>query len=90
MGKLSEKKRASNKRWDDANVDRMSMVLPKGYREKLKARADALGLPVNRYLRSLIDADLGISGQEETGKAIQTAHGCQDTPLPLGTTHGEN
>ncbi len=65
MGKLSEKKRASNKRWDDANVDRMSMVLPKGYREKLKARADALGLPVNRYLRNLIEADLATAEQPE-------------------------
>ena len=58
MAKLSEKKRISNKRWDDANVDRMSLVLPKGYRDKLKGRADSLGVPVNRYIRGLIDADL--------------------------------
>ena len=51
MRKYTEARKQGNKKWDSANLDRMSIALPKGYREAIKARADKEGLSVNAYIR---------------------------------------
>lgn len=37
MPKYTEKKRASNQKWDAANLDRISIALPKGKKDIIKA-----------------------------------------------------
>ena len=56
--KYSAKKRASNARWDGANLDRIGVAMPKGSKDKIKARAEKLGLSVNKYLSQLIGGDI--------------------------------
>ena len=60
---ISEKKKASNKRWNDENMntryDHIHLALPAGYRERLKAAADLEGESVNEYIRKAIDQRQG-------------------------------
>lgn len=57
MRKYTEARKQGNKKWDSANLDRMSIALPRGYREAIKARADKEGLSVNAYIRDLLEKD---------------------------------
>jgi len=60
---MSEKKRLSNKKWNDANLkvryDRIQLVVNKGKRDIIKAHADGKGMTVNEYVRKLISDDMG-------------------------------
>ncbi len=40
------------------HYDRVLLTLPAGEKQKVKDRAKMLGMPVNAYIRSLIEADL--------------------------------
>lgn len=48
--KYTENKKASNRKWDAANLDRMSIALPKGSRDAIKAHAAARGESVNGFI----------------------------------------
>ena len=60
---LSEKKRISNKKWNDANIsacyDRINFVVKKGARDKIKKHADSKDLGISEYIKRLISADMG-------------------------------
>lgn len=56
---LSEKKKISNANWDRDNIERLSLVLRKPLKSKIKERAAELDKPVNRYIVDLIKDDLG-------------------------------
>lgn len=62
MSPISEAQKRANKKWNDAHMkeryDRIQLVVPKGKREEIKARASDLGLTVNAYVLRLIDEDL--------------------------------
>ena len=47
MGKAATK--AKNK-YNDANYDRVSLVVPKGKKDEYKARAEAAGKSLNQYI----------------------------------------
>lgn len=55
MGKASTK--AHNK-YNQKAYDRINFVVPKGYKEEIKSRADSLGESVNAYIKRLIDQDI--------------------------------
>lgn len=81
MRKYTEARKQGNKKWDAANLDRLSIALPKGYREDLKTIADRNGLSVNGYIRSLIEKDnpgvFNISEAEPDSANIQVdGHFC--------------
>ena len=42
----------------------MVSMLPPDYKDIVKARADELGLSMTQYIKSLIDADCGITEDE--------------------------
>ena len=69
--RYSEAKKAANKKWDGANLDRISVALPAGTKEKIKARAEAMGESVNGYLNRLVLADL------ENSRLIEAVRGEQ-------------
>lgn len=64
---ISDKKKASNKKWDTANLDRMSYTLPKGQKATVQAAAAAAGESVNEYTQRALLARMGL----EAWPAIQ-------------------
>ena len=72
--KYTDKVRESNRKWDAANLDRMSIALPKGSREAIKAHAAARGESVNafitRAIREAMERDAMASG--DPGQGIPT------------------
>ena len=57
---ISDKKKASNKKWDAANLDRMSYTLPKGQKATVQAAATAAGESVNEYTQRALLARMGL------------------------------
>ena len=45
---LSEKKKASNRKWDANNLDRMSFTVPKGQKATVEAAAKEAGESINQ------------------------------------------
>ena len=50
--KYTEKKKTSNRKWDAANLDRMSIALPKG---RIKAFAASQGESANAFISRAIE-----------------------------------
>ena len=57
---ISDKKKASNKKWDAANLDRMSYTLPKGQKATVQAAAASVGESVNEYTQRALLARMGL------------------------------
>lgn len=55
MGKSET--RAKNK-YNRVNYDRIGLMLPKGYKDKIKQRAEQLRQSVNNYIYNLIAKDI--------------------------------
>lgn len=53
--KYTEKKKVSNQRWDSKNLDRVSLALPKGKKDTIKAHAERMGESVNKFISRAID-----------------------------------
>lgn len=47
--KYTDAQKRSAKKWDAANLDRLSLALPKGSKEEIKAHAAAHGESVNGF-----------------------------------------
>ena len=71
---LSEKKKASNRKWDANNLDRMSFTLPKGQKATVQAAAVAAGESVNEYTQKALLARIGLQSwpelKEETTQEV--------------------
>lgn len=50
MPKYTEKKRASNEKWNAANLDRISIALTKGDKDIIKAHAKSQGESMNQFI----------------------------------------
>ena len=72
---ISDKKKASNKKWDAANLDRMSYTLPKGQKATVQAAAAAAGESVNEYTQKAILARMGLKAWPE--EAGESDHGSE-------------
>lgn len=55
MQKYTEARKLGNKKWDDANLDRISVALEKGKKEEIKAMAAKRGESMNQYIKAAID-----------------------------------
>lgn len=53
--KYTDAKRDGNRKWDAANLDRISIALPKGQKDIIKAHADSMGESVNGFISRAID-----------------------------------
>lgn len=49
-------------RYNLEKYDRINVTLKKGDKEKIKARADEMGLSINAYIRNLIMGDIDRGG----------------------------
>lgn len=65
--KYTEARKVGNRKWDAANLDRLSIALPKGSRESIKAHAQAQGESVNGFIGRAISETM------ERDKAVPAA-----------------
>lgn len=54
MAKYTEARKNANKNWDGKNLDRISVAMPKGSKDALKAHAEANGESVNAFINRAI------------------------------------
>lgn len=67
MRKYTDAKKEGNRKWDAANLDRISIALPKGQKELIKEAAARNGESVNKFIARLIEAELDSLGINEHG-----------------------
>ena len=53
--KYTEARKEGNRKWDAANLDRVSVAVAKGKKDKIKAAASAAGESMNQYIITAID-----------------------------------
>ena len=53
--KYTEAQKKSAKKWDAANLDRVSIAMPNGQKDIIKAHAEARGESVNGFINRAID-----------------------------------
>ena len=47
--KYTDKKKASNRRWDEQNIERLSIAVPKGEKDQIKAHAESQGESISKF-----------------------------------------
>ena len=62
--KYTEARKEGNRRWDAAYLDRLSIAVPKGQKDAIKAHAESRGESVNAFINRAID-----EAMEREGKA---------------------
>lgn len=80
--KYSEAQKQSARKWDAANLDRLSLALPKGSRETIKAHAAAQGESTNAFIKRAIDCQME---RDSTGRPQEVAGAAavaEDISLP--------
>ncbi len=69
--KYTEAQKQSARKWDAANLDRLSIALPKGSRETIKAHASSQGESTNAFIKraisETIERDDGAPAASEGG-----------------------
>ena len=80
--KYTESRKENNRKWDAENLDRMSLALPKGQKERIQAAAAESGeKSVNAWISKAIEARLtGAAAQEP-----QPAQAPQQAAQPDGS-----
>lgn len=63
---VSESRKKANLKWDAANLDRVSIAMPKGMKDTVKAAAAAAGESMNQYI-------IGATEQRISRKSPQNA-----------------
>lgn len=53
--KYTDAQKKSAKKWDTANLDRVSIAMPKGKKSDIKEAAVAVGESMNQYIINAID-----------------------------------
>lgn len=53
--KYTEARKNGNRKWDAENLDRVSVAMPKGKKDDIKAHAAAHGESVNAFINRAID-----------------------------------
>lgn len=53
--KYTDARKENNKKWDAANLDRISIAMPKGKKDKVKEAASAVNESMNQYIITAID-----------------------------------
>lgn len=71
--KYTEARKEGNRKWDAANLDRISIALPKGKKDDVKVAAVAVGESMNQYIINAVEQrmeqDAG-GPQEAAGAAL--------------------
>ena len=70
--KYTEARKRGNRKWDAANLDRISIAVPKGHKDAIKAHAEAHSESVNGFINRAI---------EETMQRDNAASGASKAPV---------
>jgi hypothetical protein len=54
MSKYTETRKKANQRWDSANLERVTVALPKGSKDQIKELAQLEGISANRFMHNAI------------------------------------
>lgn len=65
--KYTEAQKISARKWDAANLDRLSIAMPKGKKEQVKAHAEAHDKSLNSFINRAIDETME-RDNKETGE----------------------
>ena len=55
MRMYTDAKKEGNRKWDAANLDRISIAIPKGQKELIKVAANQAGQSLNAYVAQAIE-----------------------------------
>ena len=78
---VSESRKKANQKWDAANLDRVSIAMPKGMKDTVKAAATVAGESMNQYIISATEQRINGS-QQPTG--AQQGDGTDASAAPGG------
>lgn len=53
--KYTDARKENNRKWDAANLDRISLALPKGKKDIIKKAAENVKVSMNQYIEQAID-----------------------------------
>ena len=62
--KYTEARKNGNRKWDAANLDRLSLALPKGKKAEIQAHAQAHGESVNAFISRSIETTMRLDREE--------------------------
>lgn len=62
--KYTAKKKESNRRWDENNIERITVAVPKGKKQTIKDYAEAHYGSVSKFVNKAIDKEMGVTGKE--------------------------
>ena len=68
--KYTEARKEGNQRWDEKNLDRVSIAMPKGKKDEIKAAAVASGQSMNAYIIAAIDEKIARDSNQVDWAAI--------------------
>ena len=68
MAKYTEARKTANKTWDSKNLDRISVALPKGSKDALKAHAESTGESMNAFICRAV---MEVTEMDDMHKAYQ-------------------
>lgn len=63
---ISEKKKASNQRWDKENMSNICLKLRNSEKEKIRAYAAGRGMAMQAYIMQLVREDMAKNGNDQT------------------------
>lgn len=76
--KYTEAQKKSAKKWDAANLDRMSLALPKGTKEAIRVHAEGRGESSNSFIKRAIMETMERDNAAEPPRTAQA----KGNPLP--------
>ena len=83
--KYTEAQKKSAKKWDAVNLDRLSIALPKGSRDTIKAHAAVHGESVNSFIGRAISETMERDGADRPQEAVGGPQGAGVVSLPSQT-----
>lgn len=73
--KYTEARKAGNRKWDAANLDRISIAAPKGTKERWKAVAVAQGKSLNQLIVEAVDNQIAKDRRSGPRTALESTEG---------------
>lgn len=81
--RYTEAQKRSAKKWDAANLDRLSVAAPKGSKERWKISAEKRGQSLNQFIVESVETAINAP---ERPQEVQSATAVQSTPQTHKTT----
>ena len=80
--KYTEARKAGNRKWDAANLDRISVAAPKGTKERWKAAAVAQDKSLNQLIVEAVDNQISQDRRKGPSETPESTEGAGVVSLP--------